>query len=297
MLKELNAFANVEMRKIVSFLSQLEHSLVFKLKKPKMKLENGFLIISIDVDVGNKKLGVMNEGKNDENISKHRTEYLIGEIEERVFPLFVDLFDRFEVPVTFAMRGQLMEVDDSMLKILLQSSVKHDIGSHGYYHRPFKNLRKDEVENELKMISVAMNKLGAIPKSFVFPKNSVAHLDLLEKYGYKCYRSYGNFLNDGMYIKKSGQLYDVHPSLYLDQLRNPILLRKIIDIAIAKKLPFHVWFHLWNFGEKQESILKVIDNVFSPLFRYAKKRERDGVLTFETMLSATQKVKEMFEIK
>jgi hypothetical protein len=285
------------MKKIVSFLSQLEHSLVFKLKKPKMELENGFLIISIDVDVGNKKLGVMNEGKNDENISKHRTECLIGEIEERVFPLFVDLFDRFEIPVTFAMRGQLMEVDDSMLKILLQSSVKHDIGSHGYYHRPFKNLRKDEVENELKMISVAMNELGVIPKSFVFPKNSVAHLDLLEKYGYKCYRSYGNFLNDGMYIKRSGQLYDVHPSLYLNELRSPMFLKKILDISIARKLPFHIWFHLWNFGKKQESTLKAIDNVFSPMFRYAKKKERDGVLSFETMLSATQKVEKMLKIK
>jgi len=37
---------------------------------------------------------------------------------------------------------------------------------------------------------------------FVFPKNIIAHLDLLEKYRYKCYRSYGNFINDDMYIKK-----------------------------------------------------------------------------------------------
>jgi len=41
--------------------------------------------------------------------------------------------------------------------------------------------------------------------------------------------------------------------------------------------------------EKKESIQKVIDNVFSPLFRYAKKKEKEGILTFETILSANLK--------
>jgi hypothetical protein len=284
---------NIEMS--VSFFSQLYHFVAFRLKKPKMQLENGMLIISIDVDVGSKELGVINEGKNDANISRHFGEYLIGEIEERALPLFVDLFNDFEIPVTFAIRGQLTEVDDSILKHLLKSSIKHDIGAHGYYHRPFKNLSHSEAENELNMISVGMKKFDVTPRSFVFPKNSVAHLDLLEKYRYKCYRSYGDFMRDCMYIEKQGQLYDIHPSLYLARSISPFFLTKILEIAIAKKLPFHIWFHLWNFGETKESIHKTINSVFFPLLKYAKKKEKSGLLTFETMLSATEKVEKLFE--
>ena len=279
----------------VSFFSQLYHLVVFKLEEPKIQLENGMLIISIDVDVGNKELGVINKGKNDANVNIYASEYSIGEIEEWALPLFVDLFNDFEIPVTFAIRGQLTEVDNSILELLLNSSVKHDIGSHGYYHRRFKNLSHNEAENELNMISSGMKKFGIIPRSFVFPKNSVAHLDLLEKNGYKCYRSYGDFMNDRMYIEKEGLLYNIHPSLYIGQSIGSIFLKKILDIGIAKKLPFHVWFHLWNFGETEESIQRTINKVFFPLLRYAKKKERRGVLTFETMLSAAQKVERMCE--
>jgi hypothetical protein len=278
----------------VSFFSQLHHFVAFRLKKPKMQLENGMFIMSIDVDVGNKELAAINKGKNDANISRHFGEYLIGKIEERALPLFVDLFNDFEIPVTFAIRGQLTEVNDSIIELLLKSSVKHDIGAHGYYHREFTNLSHNEAENELNLISAGMKKFHIVPRSFVFPKNSVAHLDLLEKYRYECYRSYGGFMRDCMYIEKQGQLYDIHPSLYIDQGTSFTFLKKILDISIAKKLPFHIWFHSWNFGETNESVHRTIDKVFSPLFKYAKKKEKDGLLTFETMMSATKKVERVF---
>jgi len=162
-------------------------------------------IISVDVDVGDKELGVINDGKNDANVSSSTSEYLVGAIEERVLPLIVDLFDDFEIPVTFAIRGQLTEVDDSILDLILHSTVKHDIGAHGYYHRQFVNLSRTEAENELKMISVGMKNFGILPRSFVFPRNSVAHLELLEKYGYECYRGY----DLRMCIEKKGQLYNI----------------------------------------------------------------------------------------
>jgi hypothetical protein len=279
----------------VSFFSELYHFVAFRLIKPKMQLETGMLITSIDVDVGDKELGVINEGKNDANVSRHLSEYSVGEIEERALPLFLDLFNDFEVPVTFAIRGQLTEVDNSILELLLKSSVKHDIGAHGYYHREFTNLSRNDAENELNMISSGMKKFGIVPRSFVFPKNSVTRLDLLEKYGYKCYRSHGGFMNDCMYIEKQGKLYDIHPSLYIDQGTTFTFLKKILDISIAKKLPFHIWFHLSNFGKTKESLQRTINEVFFPMFRYGKKKEKNGMLTFETMLSATKKVDKCFK--
>jgi len=278
----------------VSFFSQLYHFLAYSIRKPKMQLDNGMLIISIDVDVGSKVLGVINKGKNDANVNRRISEYLIGEIEEAALSLFVEIFNDFEIPVTFAVRGQLTEVNDSILELLVKSSVKHDIGAHGYYHREFTNLSRNEAENELKMISAGMKKFGINPRSFVFPKNSVAHLDLLEKYGYKCYRGYGDFMNDCMYIERRGKLYNVHPSLYLNVGTRFVFLKKIIDISIARRLPFHVWFHLWNFGETKESIQRTINKVFIPVFKYAKQKEKSHMLTLETMLSATEKVEMMF---
>jgi hypothetical protein len=279
----------------VSFFSQLSHFLAYSIKKPKMQLEKGMFIISIDVDVGSRELGVLNNGKNDENILRRMSEYRVGEIDEVAFHLFFEAFNFFEIPVTFAIRGQLTEVNNSILDFLIKSSVEHDIGAHGYSHREFTNLSRNEAENELNLISEGMKKFGIDPRSFVFPRGGVAHLDLLERFGYKCYRGVGDFINDYMYIEKQGRLYNVHPSLYLNQSMNSMFLRRILDLAIAKKLPFHIWFHLWNFGETKESIYRTINKVFYPLLKYVKKKEKGGLLNVETMLSATKKVKKLSE--
>ena len=274
----------------VSFLLQLYYFLNYSMRKPKMQLEHGMLIISVDVDVGSRELGVINKGRNDENISTQMTECRVGEIEETAFPLFLEVFDHFQVPATFAVRGQLTEVNDSILKALQKSSTKHDIGAHGYYHRRFTNLSSDEANNELKMISIGMKKFGITPRSFVFPKNNVAHLSLLEKYRYACYRSHGDFRSNCMYIEKKRKLYDIHPSLYITDSIGFGFLRKILDVAIAKSLPFHIWFHLWNFGETKESMQRAIDRMLFRLFKYGKKKEKIGNLSFETMFSAAEKV-------
>jgi peptidoglycan/xylan/chitin deacetylase (PgdA/CDA1 family) len=279
----------------VSFFSQLYHFLAYSIKKPKMQLEKGMFVISVDVDVGSRELGVINKGKNDENVRRHISEYRVGEIDEVAFPLFFETFNNFEIPVTFAIRGQLVEVDNLILESLLESCVEHDIGAHGYFHREFTNLSHNEAENELNMISEGMKKFGIIPRSFVFPRGCVAHLGLLERYGYKCYRGVGDFLNDCMHIEKQGKLYNVHPSLYLNQSISSMFLKKILDLAIAKKLPFHIWFHLWNFGKTKGSIQRAVNNLFFPLLKYVKKKERSGLLNVETMLSATDKVKKSAE--
>jgi len=138
-----------------------------------------------------------------------------------------------------------------------------------------------------------MKEHGVIPRTFIFPRNCIAHLDLLEKYKYTCYRGYGDFVKDCMYIEKQGRLFNVHPSLYLDRSIGYMFLKKILDLAIAKKLPFHIWFHLWNFGETKGSINRTINRVFSPLLKYVKKKQKSGLLDVETMLSATGRVEQM----
>jgi hypothetical protein len=255
-----------------------------------MILERGMLITSIDVDVGNRNVGLINRGRNDINVHDHLREYEVGAIEEIALPLFTDLFDQFRIPVTFGVRGQSLEVQESTIAPIIQASVKHDIGLHGYSHKSFRSLSRDEAERELKKMSVLTERLHIIPKSFIFPRNMVAHLDLLEKYGYRCYRGRGDFIHDGMYIKNEGRLCDIHPSLFIGNCTNVVLTKKMIDIAVERKLPFHVWFHLWDLGSDKKSILHGIRSVFLPFFEYAGLLQEGGLLSIETMVSAVKKI-------
>jgi len=289
---------SVEMKERHSseLLSQLWHFPIFLIRRSRTQFEKASLIISVDVDVGSKELGLLNKGQNDKNVSSNLTEYSVGEIEQRVFFRFVNLFEDFEVPVTFAIRGQLLEVDSTIVDFIRDSPVNHDIGAHGYYHRSFTGLSRNEAEEELGRLHVEMKRFNIIPKSFVFPRNHVAHLDLLMKYGYKCYRGTGSLLDACMRIEKQGVLFNIYPSLYVSQSLNSYILKKTLDISIARRLPFHLWFHLWTFGQEDKCVQKNINKILIPTLDYARRKERMGMLTFETMLSAAKKAEKYFDL-
>lgn len=277
-----------------SILSGFLHYVSFSCVKPLAESDTASFIISIDVDVGNAELGEKNRGKNDRNIHSLLTESAVGRIEEQVIPLLLQTFEELELPVTFALRGQSTEVDNPILKQILESNIKHEIAAHGYSHKVFTALSAIDAENELSMISAGMKNFGFEPKSFVFPKNKISHLPLLEKYGYLSFRGYGDFLRDGMYVKKCGNLFDVHPSIYL-QFCELSFSKRIIDLAVKQKRPFHAWFHPWNLGHSRRVAADRISKLLVPLVKYAKEKKRRGLLQFETMHSMAEeyRVKEL----
>ena len=275
----------------LSIPSQFLHLIDFSLRHPTMLLEKGALITSIDVDVGSRSIGEMNKGKNDINVHEYLTEERIGEIEENTIPLLIEFFDSLEIPVTFAIRGQLTEIKSTMLGLLLESPIRHDIGAHGYSHKTFTSLSAFEAQSELKLISSGMKKLDINPKSFVFPKNKVAHLCLLEKFGYECYRGEGGLRKDEMWIRKQGRLYDIRPGFHLGATYDPLFINKIIDISTRNKLPFHLWFHPRDIYETRGRATRAnINHVLLPIYRYAKNKEKAGELSFETMCSTIGKI-------
>ncbi len=274
-----------------STLSQLCHLAAFTLKRPDTQLKCGVLVTSIDVDVGSSRLGKRNKGKNDKNVHFFLSERYVGEVEEKTVPVLNQFFTDRAIPVTFAVRGQLIEVETSILEQLLDSPSEHEIAAHGYYHLNFTTLTQAEAENELEMIFVGFQKFGVRPTSFVFPRNKVAHLDLLERFGYESYRDRGGLRRDGMFVRKNGLLYDVHPGFHLGCTHNPIFLKSIISIAAKRCLPLHIWFHPRDIFETRGSLQKNIERVLSPLYNYAKEKEKEGTLKFETMRSIVNKIK------
>ena len=266
--------------------STVYHLAKYSIKQPKNNLKKGALIFSIDVDVGDKSLGIINGGKNDLNVHKLLSEYQVGEIEEFALPQFINAFDCYEVPATFAIRGQLAEVNFKVSEIFGTNTI-HEIASHSYSHKAFNLLSFEEAEKELALTNQGMEKLGLKPTSFIYPRNRVNYLDLLPKYGYKTYRSLGKGKLDEMFIEQNDGLYNIHPSLYLDNQVSLFFLDKILDVAIRKKAPLHLWFHLWNFGRKPEEIRKYLSNTFLPFLKHAQRKSYNGLLALETMDSIT----------
>jgi peptidoglycan/xylan/chitin deacetylase (PgdA/CDA1 family) len=285
-------------RSPAAILSQLYHLVVYSLDRRRSPLGAAALIISVDVDVGCKLVGERNEswrahaslGRDSERVNSRLSESKVGEIEGMVVPRLVHLFEEMEIPATFAIRGQYTETDGSLYELIKRSSVRHDIGAHGYYHRSFTSLSCLEAEDELRKISIGMNRFSLKPRSFVFPKNKVAHLNLLEKYGYKCYRGYGDFRSDGMNVSRNGNLYDVHPSFFLGSTPYSVFLNRMVDVAIKYRCPFHIWFHPSDFGFDVQSVDRKIHQTLQPLLKYAREKNHRGELDCETMCSVVEKL-------
>jgi hypothetical protein len=271
------------------YLSQICHLTTFSLK-PATCLRESMVIISIDIDVGSKMLGYINGGKNDAAVNKHLSESVIGQIEETALPLFVGLFEDMGISATFAVRGQLLDRCNGSIDCLIDSSIPHDIGSHGYSHRQFSDLSFEEANDEIEKTTKAIKKLGITPHSFIFPRNAVAHLDVLERYGYKCFRSNGGLRREAMRIEKIGNVYNMVPSMLLNQDMNISIAKRLINIGIAKKGPLHFWFHLWNFGRNERSLKYNVEKKLEPFLQYLEEKRQQGLLSFETMDSAVRKI-------
>jgi hypothetical protein len=272
-----------------SYLSQICHLLTFN-ASPATRLKKSMMIISIDIDAGSKLLGYINGGKNDAAVHKHLSEATIGQIEETALPLFVELFENVGIPATFAVRGQLLDCCDGSIDRLLDSCVAHDIGAHGYSHKQFSHLSCAEADYEIGKTTEAIKKLGITPHSFIFPRNTIAHLDILERYGYKCFRSNGGLRHDAMQIEKIGNIYKFFPSMLLDQDTDLTIVKRFLNIGIAKKGPLHFWFHLWNFGKNEKTLRYNVEKCLKPFLQYAEQRRQQGLLSFETMDSAVKKI-------
>jgi peptidoglycan/xylan/chitin deacetylase (PgdA/CDA1 family) len=269
---------------VFSVISQFLHLIRFWRTQHRPHFDHGIIVTSIDVDVGSPLLGKRNKGRNDANIHPTISEARVGGIEEQTIPLLLRFFDGMEIPVTFAVRGQLTELNNTVLESILRSPVRHDIGAHGYSHKVFSKMSEIEARREMELISKGFGRFGLQPRSFVFPRNKVAHLHILEECGYTSFREAGNLLNDGMYIKRIGRMYDIHPSFHLGSSFTPAFLNQIIDISAKQGLPFHLWFHPRDLCETI-SFEWSLRRVVFPIFSYAKKKADQDQIRFETMKS------------
>lgn len=145
-----------------------------------------------------------------------------GKHERRAVDTLLDILDDYGISATWAVVGHmLLEGYDEMLpyppaawvnnypclaqlyrtsspylygadliaRVLARSS-RHEIGFHGFTHRILGDgaLSRAEAEAEILAWLRAAAIFGVEPRSVVFPRNRIGHLDLFHQYGFLCYR-------------------------------------------------------------------------------------------------------------
>lgn len=129
----------------------------------------------------------------------------------------LNLFDRYDIPATFAFVGHLfldsctdqthpanhlttpgdpyssMNEDQlyygpDLVEMVKDATVDHDIGGHSFSHPDFRQIDRETADAELAALTDIAADAGVDVTSFVYPRNSVAHADLLPEYGIQTYR-------------------------------------------------------------------------------------------------------------
>lgn len=175
--------------------------------------ETGRVTISLDTELG---WGRIATGGFDEVAEK-----LDGG--KRAIMNLLELFDRYTVPVTWALVGQLFREDPASeasiahytnqvtsdeipwsrdwwrapdeITAILDSPMEHEIAAHSATHIPYESLSRSEARADLERFAEwTVPMLDEAVTTWVFPQNQIAHLHPLVDAGYTCYRGTPPFL-------------------------------------------------------------------------------------------------------
>jgi peptidoglycan/xylan/chitin deacetylase (PgdA/CDA1 family) len=127
--------------------------------------------------------------------------HLAETAERPICAALIELFDRFQVPATWAMVAALLDEASSMsrpgsrtcwyapdiIERLVGAKVAHEIGSHSGRHIYFDNALASEARADLDFARDVHRANGLAFKSFSFPRGACGHLDQLERVGLRTY--------------------------------------------------------------------------------------------------------------
>lgn len=189
-----------------------------------------------------------------------------------------------------------------IIKKILSSRVKHEIGYHSFSHVIFSECSKGVAEAELKEGVKLAKEFGITLKSFVFPQDKVGHIDILRNQGFKIYRGkrarHVSETHNIIFRKIGGGIdkliaLPVEPKgrdgiwgipssmMFQDSLFHfTLILRAMVGInkAIREKKVFHIYLHPQALLS-QPSLAGKLDK----LFAFVAKKRNEGKLQVTTM--------------
>lgn len=267
----------------------------------------------------------------------------------RVIPRLLELFAEFEVPATWCTVGHLFlapavaarrraalkipsraadprlprePIDDPLLLSrdlvdrIRQCATVQEIGGHGFTHLPFTDsmCTAEAAATEIEELERSARSLRLTLRSFAFPRNRIAHVDLLARHGYSIFRcqdaSWHHQANTRGWKHRLGHAWDIvtaatpptvmpswHEagvwqipgSMLFTPARGirgavPVALRvrrakKGLDAAAADGRVFHLWFHPTDLAARSDDMLDGLRQVLA----YARTLRDAGKLEFRGM--------------
>jgi peptidoglycan/xylan/chitin deacetylase (PgdA/CDA1 family) len=168
-----------------------------------------------------------------------------------------------------ALRNNRLYYSKDIVKRILTSHVKHEIGLHGFLHIPFSQCSLEVANAETESGIEAANNLGITLKSFVFPGNYVGHVNALKKHGFQIYREEDlrwwskdqkslirkfdsaahTIIGTPASLSCNSGIWETSGSIFCDpQLPFTVPWRARLGLyrAIQSKKVFHIWLHPWH---------------------------------------------------
>lgn len=214
--------------------------------------------------------------------------------------------------------GDIFQYDSwygsDIVETIKQARPRQEIASHSFCHPVFSDAgcSRETAESDIARCVSLAERAGLSLKSFVFPRNSPGHLDMLSKYGFKVFRAKDDVycakdvapkIVKKMYFLLSDMIASVPPVVLPEVLSDRALVgipssmlfrfahgvskfipkgarfkkaKKGIDRAIGESKIFHLWFHPISFAWKKQELLNELEEILA----YANSRkEKLDILT------------------
>ncbi|MDQ2052592.1 polysaccharide deacetylase family protein [Natronolimnohabitans sp. A-GB9] len=264
----------------------------------------------------------------------------------RGWTVMLELLDEFDVPATWAVVGHLMLEDcdgrhddhpappgwferertswadreelrfcPDLVTALLEADADHEFASHSFSHVLFGDERTDRdlAAAELERATELADEWDQTVDSFIYPRNDVAHRDVLAEYGLSAYRGrsphrdgvravFDSLVRDRSllvdpHIDEYG-LVDVPASLFLFGFEGPArtvaesvwtdpmleLACRGIDEAARSDGIFHMWLHPNNLTSERD------DRRMRAILSHLERRRAETDLVVETMADVARRV-------
>ena len=250
------------------------------------------------------------------------------ELDEIICNELIQLFNDLNISATWAVVAAMLDKNNKMINIvdkkawynpriiekLLLSNVYQEIASHSYSHPNFANYNEHYIEEDFQKANYFFSQNNININSFVFPRNQIRYLKLLNNYGFKIFRSqdksfYKKIYKQNKFLGKIANIVDkiipisantITPKISnynLTELESSLLFisrygyKKIIseysiykkaklciDLAIERNECFHLWFHPSNFYYNTSNQIKL----FRKILKYADDQRKKGKLSINT---------------
>ncbi|MBK6517857.1 MAG: polysaccharide deacetylase family protein [Polyangiaceae bacterium] len=235
-----------------------------------------------------------------------------AELETHIVESLLSMFDRHGVTATWAFVGRLLDRAPSfpvktdhgekiwyaphLIDSIREARTEQELGSHSFEHVYFGTIDRQAARADLDAARAVHARHGIEFRSFVFPRNQVAHVDLLGEVGLRVFRSVdvGWFMAAGRLGPAAGmaanlldKMLAVPPSVVEARRRGGTVelpsstlllgrngLRRLVRpsavvvkhalglrAARAARRVFHLWFHPSNFYYETERQLGVLERV------------------------------------